>query len=772
MDPQTHSAGGLEQDEHVVEKKPSYMNRVKAKARKIRDSIGSKMQNHDHELDEEDHFDQDAPENEPEIHVEPKHESPAFNTGSDNLNSGTTPSNLAEHGDAETTREYGEAGVPGPKRYSSEHAESCPTGLNFGEKTNTEQTKSNLGVPSSVEEPKTDLDVTSTPLEVEKAAVIREIDSRPTLDFDEPSVEVPLEDEKTAVISELNSTIPRVDSEKPYKWNLESNLEATPELEAEKAAVITEINSSIPRMDSEKPYTSSMEANSAESTPLEVVDKENVGPTWMDFEKENAEQTTNLFGIGASENHPPKVIDLTDTGAKEADVEPMTPSFGEIDITGKPESAFTGIGGHDKFSSDSITHPTATNKAIDVENTEDFYEAKSDNMNVDEEPNVNPIYTEKKASAPAAIANTAASTIIGTAISAKDAVASKLGYNGNDSSNTVTKDAMATDTEGTRSIDEETKSLTENLAPVYEKFGGAGTGDVSKIQGTEKDTSSVAGTGTEYGTGEVGFATEHNTGGSVKDYLVEKLSPADEGKPLLEVFSEVMHKPKEEFPEKIAENMDKVTDSPEVTKRLGTDERGYERDEDESFGTDGGSLGGGGSFGGGMESPAASKMGEQVKEHETGVSVKDYLVEKLSPGEKDKPLSEVISGVMHKPKEEFPENVAENMDKVTESPEVAARLGTDERGYERDDDDSFGTDAIKAGGEIESPTASVGMVDRAKGLVNYYWYGTETADVKPDENETGVKLDADEERKVADAGAERRKNESHETSTTGVVGEN
>ncbi|KAI3859527.1 hypothetical protein MKX03_015332 [Papaver bracteatum] len=754
--PQTRSEGGLEQDEPVVEKKPSYMNRVKAKARKIRDSIGSKMQNHDHELDEEDQFDHDAPENEPEIHVEPKHESPAFTTGSDNLNTGATPSNLAKHGDAETTREYGgEEGVPEPKKFSSEHAESCPTGLNFGEKTNTDQTKSNLGVPS-VEEPNTDLDVTSTPLEVEKAAVIREIDSRPTLDFDEPSAEVPLEDEKTAVISELNSTIPRVDSEKPYKWNLESNLEITPELEAEKAAVITEINSSIPRMDSEKPYTSSMEANSSESTPLEVVDKANVAPTWMDFEKENAEQTTNLFGIGASENHHSEVTGLTDAGAKEADVvEPMTRSFGEIDITGEPESAFTGTDGHDKFSSDSITHPTATNKSIDVENAEDFYEAKSDNMNVDEEPNVDPIYTEKKPSAPAAIANTAASTIIGTAVSAKDVVASKLGYKGND---TVTEDAQATDTEGTRSIDEETKSSTENLAPVYEKFGGAGTGDV-----TEKDTSSVAGTG-------------HNTGGSVKDYLVEKLSPADEGKPLLEVFSEVMHKPKEEFPEKIAENMDKVTESPEVTKRLGTDERGYERDEDESFGTDGGSLGGGGgSFGGGpggMESPAASKMGEQVKEHDTGVSVKDYLVENLSPGEKDKPLSEVISGVMYKPKEEFPDKVAENMDKVTESPEVAARLGTDERGYERDDDDSFGTDAIKAGGEIESPTASVGMVDRAKGLVNYYWYGTETADVKPDENETGVKLDADEVRKVADAGAERRKNESHETSTTGVVGEN
>ncbi|KAI3985322.1 hypothetical protein MKX01_033636 [Papaver californicum] len=743
MDTQTHSACGPEQDEHVVEKKPSYMNRVKAKARKIRDNIGSKMQNHDHELDEEDHFDQDAPgpEKEPEIHGEPKHESPAFKTGSDNLNSRTTP------GDAETSREYGEAGVPGPKRYSSEHAEPCPTGLNFCEKTNTEQTGSNFGVPSA-EVPKTDLDVdvSSTPLEVEKAAVISELDSRPTLDFDnETSVEVPLEAEKTAVISELNSTIPRIDSEKPYKWNLESNLAVTPELEAEKAAVITEINSSITRMDSEKPYTTSPETNSATSTPLV-------------FEKENAEQTVNQSGTDSSENHHSKLIDLTDAGAKEADVEPTTRSFKEIDITSRePESTFTGTDGHDKFSSDSITHPTATNKEVNIENTEDFYEAKSDNMNVGEEPNVNPIYTEKKPSAPAAIAATAASTIIGTAISAKDTVASKLGYNGNNSSNTVTKDAKATDTERTRSIGEETNSstasvgdygqiivatATEKLAPVYEKFGGDGTGGVSKIQGTdtetgtEKDTSSVADAGTETATGGVGFVTDHNTGASVKDYLVEKLSPGDKGKPLLEVFSEVMHKPKDEFPEKVAENMDKVTESPEVTKRLGTDERGYERDEDESFGTDGGSLGGGGSFGGGMESPAASKMGEQIKEHDTGVT--------------------------HKPKEESTAKVAENMDTVTESPEVPARLGTDERGYERDDDDSFGTDAIRGIGEIDSPTAGKGMVDRAKGLVNYYWYG----------NEAGVTLEADEVRKVADAGAERKKDESHETTTTEIVGQN
>ncbi|MCL7026244.1 hypothetical protein MKW94_002101 [Papaver nudicaule] len=173
--------------------------------------------------------------------------------------------------------------------------------------------------------------------------------------------------------------------------------------------------------------------------------------------------------------------------------------------------------------------------------------------------------------------------------------------------------------------------------------------------------------------------------------------------------------------------MDNVTDSAEVTERLGTDERGYERDEYESFGTDGGSLTGG-SFGAvGMETPNVSKMGEQaVKEHDAGVAKKE----------------------------------AEKMDKVTEAPEVAPRLGTDERGYERDDDDSFGTAPVSTGGGPDSPTtANMGYVDRAKGLVNKYWYG----------NEAAPELD-DDVRKFADAKAEeRKKDESHEKSNAGVA---
>lgn len=46
----------------------------------------------------------------------------------------------------------------------------------------------------------------------------------------------------------------------------------------------------------------------------------------------------------------------------------------------------------------------------------------------------------------------------------------------------------------------------------------------------------------------------------------------------------------------------------------------------------------------------------EVKEQDKGVSVKDYLAEKLRPGEEDKALSELISETLHKRKEETVKN--------------------------------------------------------------------------------------------------------------------
>ncbi|KAK8467497.1 hypothetical protein PHAVU_007G069800 [Phaseolus vulgaris] len=80
-------------------------------------------------------------------------------------------------------------------------------------------------------------------------------------------------------------------------------------------------------------------------------------------------------------------------------------------------------------------------------------------------------------------------------------------------------------------------SLTQKLAPVYDKVAGVGSAVKSKVSGT-----STGGVGTE----RKNEVKEEDKGVSVKDYLAEKLRPGEEDKALSEVISEALHKRKEE----------------------------------------------------------------------------------------------------------------------------------------------------------------------------------------------------------------------------------
>ncbi|XP_038994063.1 low-temperature-induced 65 kDa protein-like [Hibiscus syriacus] len=98
---------------------------------------------------------------------------------------------------------------------------------------------------------------------------------------------------------------------------------------------------------------------------------------------------------------------------------------------------------------------------------------------------------------------------------------------------------------------------------------------------------------------------------------------------------------------------------------------------------------------------------EQVKDRDKGVSVKSYIAEKFKPGDDDRALSEVISETFQKRKEDTP-----SRGKVTESEEVANRLGTGD-----------GTNERVGSGSMNSPTNSV--VDKLKGAVGS-WFGSDT----------------------------------------------
>ncbi|GKC94706.1 low-temperature-induced 65 kDa protein-like protein [Tanacetum coccineum] len=182
-------------------------------------------------------------------------------------------------------------------------------------------------------------------------------------------------------------------------------------------------------------------------------------------------------------------------------------------------------------------------------------------------------YTEKISSSASAIADKAAA--------AKDVIASKLGYSGQNQpiGGHETDKNTATVTDYAHVI---TDKVTGTLAPVYEKVVDAGSTVVSKVQGTVSGTGSGAETGTmrpqvhHGGSGVVAMDEGQGAdkGVSVKEYLVETLRPGDEDKALSDVISHALHRGHEEESEKKSGQdrpMGIVTESVEVRRRLGTD---------------------------------------------------------------------------------------------------------------------------------------------------------------------------------------------------------
>nr|KYP41949.1 Low-temperature-induced 65 kDa protein [Cajanus cajan] len=98
-------------------------------------------------------------------------------------------------------------------------------------------------------------------------------------------------------------------------------------------------------------------------------------------------------------------------------------------------------------------------------------------------------------------------------------------------------------------------------------------------------------------------------------------------------------------------------------------------------------------------------------EQDKGVSVKEYLVEKLRPGVDDKALSEVISETLHKEEREPVEGTTGEVErgrvlgKVTESEEVKRRLGSEDLKTEKRYEEMY----------VNSP--GTGVVDKLKGMV-------------------------------------------------------
>lgn len=137
----------------------------------------------------------------------------------------------------------------------------------------------------------------------------------------------------------------------------------------------------------------------------------------------------------------------------------------------------------------------------------------------------------------------ATSSIATTVVSAKDAIAEKLGYGHKDDQRSSGDGKPASSPSGFG------QKIKETFAPVYGKVTEAGSAvasKMSKISGGSKTGESQGQAGDKVRVEETeGGVKEVRSGGqTVPEYLTGKLGPGGEDRPLSEVVSDVLHKRK------------------------------------------------------------------------------------------------------------------------------------------------------------------------------------------------------------------------------------
>jgi hypothetical protein len=131
------------------------------------------------------------------------------------------------------------------------------------------------------------------------------------------------------------------------------------------------------------------------------------------------------------------------------------------------------------------------------------------------------------------------STIANTAISAKNVVASKLGYGGTETA-TPPETGAEKSASSTPYIQGMTSKVTGTLAPVYAKVTDTGSSVISRVKGTgDKDETSGG-----------------DKGVSMKNYLSETFSPGDDDKALSQKISDALHVRKSGEPKTVGKVID------------------------------------------------------------------------------------------------------------------------------------------------------------------------------------------------------------------------
>ncbi|XP_073125328.1 uncharacterized protein [Henckelia pumila] len=419
------------------------------------------------------------------------------------------------------------------------------------------------------------------------------------------------------------------------------------------------------------------------------------------------------FGPGdAPSNYGSKVSDPTGDGGKEAGVGSLIHKFDHLNVGDESKAEQKpSAGSHDQFS----PQPTPT---------QDQFNPESDPKSFDS--------NTKEGMPSDTITGKVSSAVSGRAISAKNMLASKLGYGGGSGQEGLSP-SNKPESESTPGY---TQRITDTLNPVYEKVTGAGTAVMSKFQ-----TGKQGGDYGQEGISPSNKPASESTLGSGQEGLSPSNKPESESTPgYTQRITDTLNPVYEKVTGAGTAVMSKFqtgkqggqegTTSPS-NKPASESTPGYTQRITDTLNPVYEKVAGAGTavmskFQGSGDAGAAAATGT-----DKGVSSKDYWAEKLKPGDEDKALSEAITGALHKKKEGYMQKTGEEkpLGKVTESEEVATHLGSGIEGKRE------GEDAFDAGRESSGP----GVVGRVKDAFgSWMGKGTGTQTAQESINETYV----------------------------------
>lgn len=241
-------------------------------------------------------------------------------------------------------------------------------------------------------------------------------------------------------------------------------------------------------------------------------------------------------------------------GGKEGEVAPLVRQFDNLNVhnasLSNPESEQRpNTGSHDQFT----PQPTPTKNQF---NPGSNPVVKPENPELNQKSQ-DPANTEDMSQDTiAGKISSATSVAANKAVSAKNVVASKLGYGGGHQEGQDSSKKSVSE-----SATDYAHKVAETLAPVYEKAASTGSAVLKKVHGSG---------GAELQGRDTTASKGANNRVSVKEYLSEKFRPGAEDKALSEVITNALHKKKEAFGKKgKQQQVGKVTESEEVAARLG-----------------------------------------------------------------------------------------------------------------------------------------------------------------------------------------------------------